>query len=61
MRAAARIGVLVQRRAVELAQGELVVGKCAGTQSTITPDSRVVQRVDHGAEVIRVPKQAEGA
>jgi hypothetical protein len=27
-------------------------GKCAGTQSTITPDARLVQRVDEEAEVV---------
>ncbi len=53
VRATARIGVLVERRAVELAQGELVVGEVGRHPVDDHPDSRVVQRVDHGAEVIR--------
>ena len=37
MLALARIGVLVQGGAVEECQAVRVLGKCAGTQSTITP------------------------
>jgi len=43
--AAARVGVFVQRGAVEPGQRPFVRGKCLGTQSRITPIPAMVQRV----------------
>ena len=54
--AALRVGVLVQRRAVEPAQGE-VVGREVGRDPVDDhADAGVVQRLDHGGEVVGVPE-----
>ena len=61
MRAAPRIGMLVQRRAVEAREGQASRGKCAGTQSRITPIAVPVQPVDEARKSSGVPKREVGA
>ena len=52
--AALGIGVLVERRAVEPAQRELVGGEVGRHPVDDHADPAVVERVDHGREVVRV-------
>ena len=51
--AALRIGVLVQRRAVEGAQRELIVREVGGHPVDDDPDPGAVERVDQRGEVVR--------
>ncbi len=54
MLASLRVGVLIERRAVEAAQGELVGREVGRHPVDDDPDPRVVQRLDHGGEVVGV-------
>ena len=56
MLAALRIGVLVERRAVEAAQGEVVGREVRRHPVDDHADAGVVQRVDHGGKVVGVPE-----
>jgi hypothetical protein len=55
MEALPRIGVLVERRAVEIGEPVRVVGKMPGTQSSRHADPRFVQPFDERGEFFRRP------
>ena len=52
VRAPARVGVLIERGAVEAGQGELVAGEVRGHPIEDEPDSVLVHAVDERAEVV---------
>ena len=59
--AAARVGVLVERGAVEARERELSRGKCAGTQSRITPRPWPCRRSTNSRKSSGEPKRGDGA
>ena len=59
--AAARVGVLVQRLAVELRERPLVFREVPGHPVHDHADARLVQAVDQVAQVVGVPKRLVGA
>ena len=61
MLAFARIGMFVERRAVEERQAVRVLGKCAGTQSRITPMPCLMAWSIKNMKSSGVPKREVGA
>ena len=61
MRAAARVGVLVERRAVEARERPVVAREVRRHPVEDHADAVPVQPVDEAAEVVGVPKRAVGA
>ena len=60
MGAAARVGVLVERRPVELRERELVAREVRRHPVEDHADPGLVQRVDEGAEVVRLAERRHG-
>ena len=54
--AQARVGVLIQRRAVKAGQRPVVLGEVPGDPVDQDPDARLVQPVDQVAEIIGRPE-----
>ena len=53
MPALPRVGVLVERRAVEVGEAVRIVGKWPGTQSSMHAEARAVAGVDEAGEIVR--------